>query len=152
MAIGRCFEESFQKALRSLETGHAGWGCDRPDQPAEPAAIDRALRVPTPERIFAVRKAMLAGRSDADIHRLSAIDPWFLAKLRLILEAEQRLLRGLSLEQLSAEALLKLKQLGFSDRQIAWATNSEELAVRRWRQSRCSTPSPPARVETAPRR
>jgi len=135
MAIGRCFEESFQKALRSLETGHAGWGCDRPDQPSEPAAIDRALRVPTPERIFAVRKAMLAGRSDADIHRLSAIDPWFLAKLRLILEGEQRLLRGRSLEQLSAEALLELKQLGFSDRQIAWATNSDELAVRRWRQS-----------------
>ena len=140
MAIGRCFEESFQKALRSLETGHAGWGCDRPDSVSDPqlvpdpTALERALRTATPERIFAVREAMLAGRSDDEIHQLSAIDPWFLAKLRCILEAEQRLLRGRQLEQLDAAALLELKQLGFSDRQIAWATGSDELTVRRHRQ------------------
>ncbi|QPN65970.1 carbamoyl-phosphate synthase large subunit [Synechococcus sp. CBW1006] len=135
MAIGRCFEESFQKALRSLETGHAGWGCDRPERQLESTELERALRTPTPERIFAVRDAMRAGRSDADIHRLSAIDPWFLAKLRGIVEAEGRLLQGRRLEQLDAAALLELKQLGFSDRQIAWATGSEELAVRRHRQA-----------------
>ena len=140
MAIGRCFEESFQKALRSLETGHAGWGCDRPDALSDPqlapdpTALERALRTATPERIFAVREAMLAGRSDDEIHQLSAIDPWFLAKLRCILKAEQRLLRGRQLEQLDAAALLELKQLGFSDRQIAWATGSDELTVRRHRQ------------------
>ena len=140
MAIGRCFEESFQKALRSLETGHAGWGCDRPDAASDltlapdPTALERALRTATPERIFAVREAMLAGRSDDEIHQLSAIDPWFLAKLRCILEAEQLLLRGRQLEQLDAAALLELKQLGFSDRQIAWATGSDELTVRRHRQ------------------
>ncbi|MCP9802266.1 carbamoyl-phosphate synthase large subunit [Cyanobium sp. T1G-Tous] len=140
MAIGRCFEESFQKALRSLETGHAGWGCDRPDAASDPTlapdptVLERALRTATPERIFAVREAMLAGRSDDEIHQLSAIDPWFLAKLRCILEAEQRLLRGRQLEQLDAAALLELKQLGFSDRQIAWATGSDELTVRRHRQ------------------
>ncbi|MFM9109183.1 MAG: carbamoyl-phosphate synthase large subunit, partial [Prochlorococcaceae cyanobacterium] len=134
MAIGRCFEESFQKALRSLETGHAGWGCDRPDPPMEAAAMGPALRTPTPERIFHVRAAMLAGRSDGEIHRLSAIDPWFLAKLRRILAAEQRLLQGRRLADLDAESLLSLKQLGFSDRQIAWATGSEELQVRRHRQ------------------
>ena len=140
MAIGRCFEESFQKALRSLETGHAGWGCDRPDAASDltlapdPTALERALRTATPERIFAVREAMLVGRSDDEIHQLSAIDPWFLAKLRCILEAEQRLLRGRQLAQLDAAALLELKQLGFSDRQIAWATGSDELTVRRHRQ------------------
>ena len=140
MAIGRCFEESFQKALRSLETGHAGWGCDRPDAASDPLlapdpiALERALRTATPERIFAVREAMLAGRSDDEIHQLSAIDPWFLAKLRRILEAEQRLLRDRQLEQLDAAALLELKQLGFSDRQLAWATGSDELTVRRHRQ------------------
>ena len=136
MAIGRCFEESFQKALRSLETGHAGWGCDRPDGAIAAADLNRALRTPTPERIFAVRAALLAGRSDAEIHRLSAIDPWFLAKLRGIVDAEARLLRGRSLADLDAGALLELKQLGFSDRQIAWATGSDELAVRRYRQGR----------------
>ena len=82
MAIGRSFEESFQKALRSLETGHAGWGCDRPDHPLDPADLERQLRIPSPDRIHAVRAAMVAGRSDDEIHRLSAIDPWFLAKLR----------------------------------------------------------------------
>ena len=134
MAIGRCFEESFQKAIRSLETGHAGWGCDRPDASPERAELDRALRTPSPDRIFAVRTAMVAGYSDADIHRISAIDPWFLAKLRRILDAETRLLRGRSLTDLDAPALLELKQLGFSDRQIAWATGSRELEVRSHRQ------------------
>jgi carbamoyl-phosphate synthase large subunit len=134
MAIGRCFEESFQKALRSLETGLAGWGCDRPDPTPEPAALEIALRTPTPERIVAVRTAMVAGLSDTEIHTLSAIDPWFLAKLRHIVETESRLLRGRQLGDLDAGALLELKQLGFSDRQIAWATGSQELDVRRYRQ------------------
>ncbi|CAK6690947.1 carbamoyl-phosphate synthase large subunit [Synechococcus sp. CBW1107] len=134
MAIGRCFEESFQKALRSLETGHAGWGCDRPDKPLEPSDLERMLRTPSPDRIFAVRAAMVAGRSDEEIHQLSAIDPWFLAKLRRLIEAEERLLRGRTLEQLSAADLLELKQLGFSDRQIAWASGNDELSVRRTRQ------------------
>ncbi|QPN56829.1 carbamoyl-phosphate synthase large subunit [Synechococcus sp. CBW1107] len=135
MAIGRCFEESFQKALRSLETGHAGWGCDRPDNPLEPTDLERMLRTPSPDRIFAVRAAMVAGRSDEEIHQLSAIDPWFLAKLRQLIEAEERLLRGRTLEQLSAADLLELKQLGFSDRQIAWASGGDELSVRRYRQA-----------------
>ena len=135
MAIGRCFEESFQKALRSLETGHAGWGCDRPDGEIEPGDLDAQLRIPTPDRIFAVREAMVAGRSDDAIHALSAIDPWFLAKLRHILEVETQLLRGRQLADLGADALLELKQLGFSDRQIAWATGSDELSVRRHRQA-----------------
>ncbi|MFM8258774.1 MAG: carbamoyl-phosphate synthase large subunit, partial [Vulcanococcus sp.] len=134
MAIGRNFEESFQKAIRSLETGHAGWGCDRPDATPERSDLDRLLRTPSPDRIFAVRTAMVNGYSDADIHRISSIDPWFLAKLRRIIEAEQRLLKGSRLEDLDADALLALKQLGFSDRQIAWATGAQELAVREQRQ------------------
>jgi len=134
MAIGRNFEESFQKAIRSLETGHAGWGCDRPDATPERSDLDRLLRTPSPDRIFAVRTAMVNGYSDADIHRISSIDPWFLAKLRRIIEAEQRWLKGSRLEDLDADALLALKQLGFSDRQIAWATGAQELAVREQRQ------------------
>ncbi|MEB3261152.1 MAG: carbamoyl-phosphate synthase large subunit [Cyanobacteriota bacterium] len=135
MAIGRSFEESFQKALRSLETGLAGWGCDRPDPQPEASELERQLRVPSPDRILAVRTAMHAGRADAEIHALSGIDPWFLAKLRGLLEAERRLLRGRRLADLDAASLLELKQLGFSDRQVAWATGSEELLVRRHRQA-----------------
>jgi carbamoyl-phosphate synthase large subunit len=130
MAIGRCFEESFQKALRSLEIGRAGWGSDRPDEPREGGELERLLRTPSPERIFAVRDAMVAGRSDGEIHQLSAIDPWFLARLRLILDAEQRLLKGRSLAQLDADAFWELKQYGFADRQIGWALGAPELDVR----------------------
>ncbi len=135
MAIGRCFEESFQKALRSLETGLAGWGCDRAEQQPNDGDLDRQLRIPSPDRILAVRTAMGSGRSDGEIHQLSGIDPWFLAKLRGLLEMEQRLLTGRALADLQAPALLELKQMGYSDRQLAWATGSDELSVRRHRQA-----------------
>lgn len=135
MAIGRSFEESFQKALRSLETGLSGWGGDRPEPALEPADLERSLRTPSPERILSVRAAMVAGRSDAEIHSLSKIDLWFLAKLRRLIEAEERLLRGQRLDQISEDSMLELKQLGFSDRQIAWQTGSDELAVRAHRKT-----------------
>ena len=135
MAIGRCFEESFQKALRSLETGLSGWGGDRPEPTLETAELERSLRTPSPERILSVRAAMIAGRSDTEIHALSSIDPWFLAKLRHLIDVEERLLRGKHLDQLSGDTMLELKQLGFSDRQIAWQTNSDELSVRAHRKT-----------------
>ena len=134
MAIGRCFEESFQKALRSLETGHAGWGADRAEPNPSEGDLDAILRTPTPERIFSVRTALLRGRSIEQVHALSAIDPWFLAKFAALLQREQALLQGRSLTDLGADALLELKQLGYSDRQIAWCTGSDELAVRAHRQ------------------
>lgn len=133
MAIGRSFEESFQKAMRSLETGYSGWGGDRPEPELTDAEVDRLLRTPSPERILCIRSAMVRGRSNAQIQRISSIDPWFLAKLRRIVDAEQELLKGRQLSDLSAPELLELKQLGFSDRQIAWQTGSDELSVRRHR-------------------
>ncbi|GCE65529.1 carbamoyl-phosphate synthase large subunit [cyanobiont of Ornithocercus magnificus] len=134
MAIGRCFEESFQKALRSLEIGRSGWGCDRPEEEdLTDSELDRMLRLPSPDRIMAVRTAMIRGRGDQEIYDLSQIDPWFLAKLRCLIEAENALLRGKSLKDLDDKALLRLKQLGYSDQQIAWATGSKELSVRRRR-------------------
>ena len=82
MAIGRSFEESFQKAMRSLETGLSGWeGTGRNRNSLTARSID--CEHLSPERISDVRSAMLRGRSDAEtIHDLSSIDPWFLAKLR----------------------------------------------------------------------
>ena len=133
MAIGRCFEESFQKAMRSLETGLSGWGGDRAEPALSDGELDRRLRTPSPERILSVRTAMLRGRSDADIHRISSIDPWFLAKLRRIIDTETTLLKGRGLDDLDGDALFELKQLGFSDRQIAWHTGADELTVRKRR-------------------
>ena len=93
MAIGRSFEESFQKALRSLETGLGGWGCDRVDQKLSSIELERLLRTPSPERIMHVRLAMKNGRSDNEIFSFSKIDPWFISKLRNIVNAEDQLVK-----------------------------------------------------------
>jgi carbamoyl-phosphate synthase large subunit len=81
MAIGRTFQESFQKALRSLETGHFGWGCDRDETLPTVEQVKAQLRTPNPEQVFTLRHAMLLGLSVEEIHELTAIDPWFLDKL-----------------------------------------------------------------------
>ncbi len=130
MAIGRCFEESFQKAIRSLETGLSGWGCDRVDENIASFELERLLRTPSPERIMYIRLAMKNGLTDNDIFSFSKIDPWFLSKLRNIVNAEDKLLEYDSIDQLDYNFLFQLKQLGFSDRQIAFAFNSDELIIR----------------------
>ena len=133
MAIGRTFQESFQKAMRSLETGRAGWGCDRDEKLPNLAQIRAKLRTPAPERIFAVRHAMQMGMDIEEIFELTAIDPWFLGKLKGILDAE-KLLKRTPLNKMTADQMLGVKQLGFSDRQIAYATKTDELEVRAVRQ------------------
>ena len=130
MAIGRSFEESFQKALRSLETGLGGWGCDRVDQKLSSIELERLLRTPSPERIMHVRLAMKNGRSDNEIFSFSKIDPWFISKLRNIVNAEDQLVKLGNINELSPNFLFKLKQLGFSDCQIAFALNTDELTIR----------------------
>ncbi len=134
MAIGRCFEESLQKALRGLEIGRGGWGCDRSEAPIDCHVLVGQLRTPTPERIFQVRQALEQGVQERELQELTGIDPWFLAKLRHLLELERRLLRDRPLQELDGATMLILKQNGYSDQQIAWATDSHELEVRRWRQ------------------
>ncbi len=140
MAIGRSFEESFQKAIRSLETGFAGWGCDRPEVLVEITEIDRRLRTPSPDRIMIIRKAMILGKTNEEIYSLTKIDPWFLSKFRNILDAEKKYLNHKKLRDLESPEILHLKQLGFSDAQIAWSTNTNELDVRSYRQSKNITP------------
>ncbi len=130
MAIGRCFEESFQKAIRSLETGLSGWISDCVDQEVSSVDLERLLRTPTPERIMYVRNAMKAGRSDEDIYSFSKIDKWFLSKLRNIINAESFLEKIDSPDKIGFDLFLNLKQLGFSDKQISDVTNSDELTVR----------------------
>ena len=80
MAIGRTFNESFQKAIRSLETGRAGWGCDEKEKLPSGEQIRAQLRTPNPERIFALRHAMKLGINQDEIYELTGIDPWFLIK------------------------------------------------------------------------
>ncbi|OKH54786.1 carbamoyl phosphate synthase large subunit [Calothrix sp. HK-06] len=132
MAIGRTFNESFQKALRSLETGRAGWGCDKPEKLPSGEQIRAQLRTPNPERIFALRHAMLLGMSTEDIFELTGIDPWFLDKMLSILDVE-KFLKRTPLQQLTKEHLYEIKRQGFSDKQIAFATKTHEDQVRAYR-------------------
>ena len=136
MSIGRTFKEAFQKALRALETGRPGWAVgarlidDRlPDESIE--SLRGALRQPTPERIFQVKRALERGVSIEEVYELTAIDPWFLAQFQELLEAEREFA---ALADVDAVAMRRMKQLGFSDRQLADLRDETEqdLRARRW--------------------
>ncbi|MEO1373901.1 MAG: carbamoyl-phosphate synthase large subunit [Cyanobacteria bacterium J06635_10] len=129
MAIGCTFNESFQKALRSLEIGRAGWGCDRQEKLPSGEQIRAQLRTPNPERIFAVRHAMQLKISTEEIYELTGIDRWFLDKMQQLLEVE-KFIKRTPLQGLTKEQLYAIKQDGFSDKQIAFATKTTEDAVR----------------------
>ncbi|WP_413199323.1 carbamoyl-phosphate synthase large subunit [Nostoc piscinale] len=133
MAIGRTFNESFQKALRSLETGRAGWGCDKAEKLPSGEQIRALLRTPNPDRIFAVRHAMQVGLTIEEIYELTGIDPWFLDKMQQLLETE-KFIKRTPLKQLTKEQLYAVKREGYSDRQIAFATKTTEDEVRAYRQ------------------
>lgn len=132
MAIGRTFQESLQKALRSLETGRAGWGCDKQEVLPTLTQIGAQLRKPNPERIFTIRHALLMGMSVEEIYELTGIDPWFLDKMKDLLETE-KFLKRTPLQSLTKEQMYEVKQQGFSDRQIAFATHTTETEVRAYR-------------------
>ncbi|MDP1857978.1 MAG: carbamoyl-phosphate synthase large subunit [Gemmatimonadaceae bacterium] len=136
MAIGRTFKEAFQKGMRALEIGRPGWTVgerpvdDRlPDESME--ALRGALGKPSPERIFEVKRAIIAGMSTAQIFELTAIDPWFLEQLRELVEAERDYA---ALVSVGFDELRAMKRMGFSDRQLAMLRGESETEVRarRW--------------------
>lgn len=134
MAIGRTFQESIQKALRSLEIDRPGFGSDRPEVFPKPEEVRAKLRTPNPFRLLTIRTSLLMGFSAQEIAQLTHIDPWFIDKLQELVEVEQAL-KGRELGSLSADDLRHLKQMGFSDRQIAHLTGSTEHQVRACRKS-----------------
>tara|TARA_Y100001968_G_scaffold319352_1_gene350737 strand:- start:4578 stop:7883 length:3306 start_codon:yes stop_codon:yes gene_type:complete len=140
MAIGRSFEESFQKAIRSLEIGYAGWDGNKSYDEVNDIDVDKILRTPSPDRIFAIKNAMQLGKTNEEIHCLSNIDNWFLEKFRNILELENQFLVDKNLSDLNFEQILLLKQNGFSDKQISIATDSSEHDVRLLRNKLGVTP------------
>ena len=130
MAIGRTFQESLQKALRSLEIGVDGLS-EKMDLTGEDAAdrLARELRQPGSERIFFVADAFRLGWTLDEIHRHSRIDPWFLAQIEDLV-AEEHALAGRVLGGLQADELFALKRKGFSDSRLARLLGSQEFQVR----------------------
>jgi len=131
MAIGRTIHESMQKALASLETGLTGF--DEIAIPGAPdaAAITKALAKQTPDRIRVIAQAMRHGLHDDDIHAVTMYDPWFLARIREIVEAEA-VVRAEGLPT-SESGLRKLKMMGFTDARLAILTSLTEADVRKAR-------------------
>jgi carbamoyl-phosphate synthase large subunit len=140
MAIGRTFQESFQKALRSLEVGRFGFGGDREEVLPDLEKIKYSLRVPNPDRIFSIRDGFLSGLSVQAIFELTNIDPWFLQKMREITDVELSI-KGRKLDSVKKEEMLETKRMGFSDRQIAYLTGTNEDVVRAYRKDLGVIPS-----------
>src|SRR5918992_655787 len=121
MAIGRTFQESFQKALRGLEVGVDGMNEKTKDR----ETIEVELGEPGPERIWYVGDAFENGFTLEEVHRLTKIDPWFLDQIREIVELEMKL-DDQSLDDIDADTLRFLKRKGFSDRRLAYLFNTRE--------------------------
>ena len=136
MAIGRTFKEALQKGLRALESGRAGWvvGERLQDDRLSDDSLDTlrgAMATPTPERVFQLKRAMLAGVPLEEIHGITAIDPWFLAQMQELVDAEREYT---GVAEPDEEVVRAMKRLGFADVQLAALRGETEAAVRarRW--------------------
>ena len=134
MAIGRTFQESFQKSMRGLETGLDGWSLPKGWENHTEEEIEHDLRVPNPERLIMVREAMEKGWSEEQVCQVTAMDPWFISQLGELVKIS-KWLQTKTLDSLTATDMRQLKRHGFSDRQIATMTQSDELVVRETRKS-----------------
>ena len=138
MAIGRTFKESLQKALRGLEVGRFGLGCDRNDRwnsdnPPNMEEIVSKLATPNAERIWYIRYAFKAGLGIEEVYQRTKIDRWFLTQILDLTRMEDEIAAVDSLENVTHDQMLKAKQHGFIDRQLANLWNTNETEVRRKR-------------------
>jgi carbamoyl-phosphate synthase large subunit len=128
MAIGRTFQESFQKALRGLEVGVDGLNEKTKDR----EKIEEELGEPGPERIWYVGDAFAQGFTLEEVHQLTRIDPWFLVQIKEIVDIELWL-DTQKLENIDKPLLYKLKQKGFSDRRLAFLLQTDQATIRKTR-------------------
>jgi carbamoyl-phosphate synthase large subunit len=129
MAIGRTFKEALWKGMRSLETGKA-FGAEKFDK----ALIASKLITPTPDRLGYIRFAMAAGYTVEDIHEMTAIDPWFLAQMKEVVDFEVHLASNpVKLEEVTRETFRRAKRYGIPDVQLANYWGSDEISVRKRR-------------------
>ena len=141
MAIGRTFPESLQKAWQGLEIGYAGLGADRED--AERDLVRERLQRPHWDDLLHVRHALKMGASVEEIHDITKVDPWFIHQVRKLVDMEEEISQR-SLDELDKQFLHRVKQHGFSDEQIAYLLQDEDLTdddVRAYRKGLEVTPS-----------
>ncbi len=136
MGIGRTFEESFQKAIRMLDMDQEGATSEKLF--FEKTDIRETLKNPTPKRMFAVARALKNNISVEEIHELSGIDPWFINRIKNIVDHEDDLKRNKKLDE---KSLRKLKQLGISDKRIGELVEKTGLEIRELRKRLQITPS-----------
>ncbi len=141
MAIGRTFEESLQKALRSMETGLTGlddFELEGLGQGDDKNVIRAALSQPTPDRILKVGQALRLGVDHDTVHAFCHIDPWFLARMQAIVDTEARIrAHGLPTD---ADQLREVKALGFSDARLSVLTGQAESQIKKLRTKQNVTP------------
>ncbi|GHV13536.1 carbamoyl phosphate synthase large subunit [Fibrobacterales bacterium] len=135
MAIGRTFKQSFQKALRSLETGRAGFGADSKDgfyTDLGDEELSHLVGIGSANRIFMVREALSRGFGVERVYELTKIDRWFLRQFQELIDFEGEIRSAGSVKGLLSDPLLfaQAKEFGFSDKQIAWILNTEEDTIR----------------------
>jgi carbamoyl-phosphate synthase large subunit len=128
MAMGRTFQESFQKALRGLEVGVDGMNEKTQDR----EVLEKELGEPGPERIWYVGDAFAQGMTVPEVHALTRIDPWFLVQIEEIVKIELAL-EQTSLDTLEPQMLRRLKQKGFSDRRLARQLKTSDTIIRQRR-------------------
>ena len=137
MAIGRTFPESLQKALRSLEQGRFGLGADPGEGLLDQVDTQRLLEmvaIPTADRIFHAGELLRRGVSVDDVHAACKIDPWFLDQMLSIYD-ERRVIESQTLTTVTRRQMRRAKQFGFSDAQLGWIWDVDELQVRAQRES-----------------
>ena len=131
MGIGRCFAESLQKAIRSLEVGMSGLEeilINDEDKEIRIKIIKERLKIPTPNRFFLIAQALREGISTVEINQISGYDIWFIEQLQKIVDVENGLKKN-GLPQ-NYDDLLSVKKMGFSDRRIAKLTQNNEAEIR----------------------
>jgi len=134
MAIGRSFEEAFEKAVR-MARGTEESVTDNGFKNSK--ELKEFLQMPTPRRVFAVAEALKRGTSVDKIYKITGIDPWFLYRIKNIVDAERKFLKN---KKLTKENLIFLKQTGFSDKKIGRLCGKKELEIRELRKKMGVTP------------
>ncbi len=134
MAIGRNFLEALQKACQSLENGRMGLGADMKEWIRTEDILNR-LESPTEDRIFRVKDALRLGVPEKTVHKLTRIDPWFIKQIKRLVDMEHELMRYNVPEDIPEQFFRELKEVGYSDAQIAWVMRVKEEEVTKIRKN-----------------